>query len=40
MLYNSGGGSRKLYRHVSFQDEYLALLSRHGVNFDERGVFG
>ena len=28
------------HRHVSFQEEYLALLTRHGVNFDEREVFG
>jgi len=28
------------HRHVSFQEEYLALLTRHGVNFDERDVFG
>ena len=28
------------HRHVSFHEEYLAPLSRHGVNFDERGVFG
>lgn len=28
------------HRHVSFQEEYLALLTRHGVNFEERDVFG
>lgn len=28
------------HRHVSYQEEYLALLTRHGVNFDERDVLG
>jgi putative transposase len=27
------------HRHVSFQEEYLALLSRHSVNFDEHDAF-
>jgi len=27
------------HRRISFQDEYLALLKRHGVDFDERYIW-
>ena len=28
------------HRKISFEDEYLALLRKHGVEFDPRYVFG
>jgi len=28
------------HRKISFQDEYLALLKKHGVEFDQKYVFG
>ena len=27
------------HRHVSFRDEYIAFLKRHGIKYDERYVF-
>lgn len=27
------------HRHISYQDEFRALLTRHGIEFDERYVF-
>ena len=28
------------HRKMSFEDEYLELLKRHGIDFDPRFVFG
>lgn len=29
----------KHHQKISFQDEFLALLQRHGVEFDERYIW-
>jgi len=33
------GSQQDHHRHMSFQDEFLALLKRHGVAFDANHVF-
>ena len=33
-------GQREHHRKISFQEELIALLKRHGVKYDERYVFG
>ena len=32
-------GQEEHHRHVSFQEEYLAFLKRHGIAYDERYVW-
>ena len=31
---------REHHRHQTFEEEYLAFLERHGIEFDERYAFG
>jgi hypothetical protein len=33
-------GQREHHRTKSFQEEYRALLERHGIEFDERYIWG
>ncbi len=33
-------GQREHHRKMSFQEELIALLKRHGVKYDERYIFG
>ena len=32
-------GQKEHHRRMSFQEEYLALMNRHGIEYDERFVF-
>ena len=32
-------GQHEHHRRISFQEEYLALLNRHGIEYDERFVY-
>jgi REP element-mobilizing transposase RayT len=33
------GNQEEHHRHVSFQEEFLAFLKRHGISYDERYVW-
>ena len=45
-LFSFGGGNHRFqnqgsyHKKVSFQQEYIALLKKHGVEYDPRYVFG